>query len=66
MKLGWQPVPAIDRKNFSTWKGIKTELFQNGLQAHMRDDWPNIPIAIKNQRVFQMNAECCPKSITTN
>ena len=61
MKLGWQPVPETDGKNCSTWNDIKTELIKNGLQAHMRDDWSNIPIVIKNQRVFQMNAEFCRK-----
>ena len=61
MNLGWQPVPAIDGKNCSTWKDIKTEFFENGLQDHMRDDWPNIPIIIKNQRVFQINVEFCQK-----
>ena len=61
MKVKWQPVPAIDGKNCSTWNDIKTELIENGLQAHMRDDWSKIPILIKNQRVFQMNAEFCQK-----
>ena len=59
MKLGWQPVPAIDGKNCSTWKDTKAKLFENGLQAHMLDDWSDIPIVIRNQRVFQMNAEFC-------
>ena len=61
MKLGWQPIPAIDGKNCSTGNDIKTELSENGLQAHMRDDWSDIPLVIKNQRVFQTNAEFCQR-----
>ena len=42
-------------------KNIKTELYENRSQAHMRDDWPNNPIVIKNQRLFSMNAQFLQK-----
>ena len=64
--MGWQAVPAIDGKICSTWNDTTAELFENGLQAHMRDDWSDIPLVIKNQRVFSNECGVLPRSIAAN
>ena len=55
VELGWCPVATIDGANFTTWRQVAQKVTQLGHGESVTDDWCNIPIVVKNQKLFRVD-----------
>ena len=55
IKLGWVPVPSINRSGCTSWAEITEQTKNNGLAASVCGDGTTEPVVFRNQQLFVIN-----------